>query len=440
MLILTANKYLVLLYYGSSMKFIVTAVGSDGDINPMIEIAKELVSRGHRVEFCANGYFAGKVNEAGLGYLELGEERLYLERLRKPGVWDPRKGFAAVWEFVTESLELSYEIIKKNIEPGNTILVGTTLVMANRVLQEETGIKCSTVHLSPCCILSAHEPMTGPGYPSPTRLPLWIKHAYMSLLDLRLLDRFCRDDVNKFRANHHNLPPVKSIFRKWVNSPDQVICAFPEWFAKPMPDWPPNSVCTGIPIFRKLKDETLSQEVKSFLSQGAPPVVITPGSANAQTEDYFTVALECLKNSGLRAIFVAKHKNEVLENLPENIIYSRYEPFDLLFPEAAVVVHHGGIGTSAQCLNAGVPQMITPFAHDQFDNAARLEKLGVGRKPRVLNEFKFTADRAPAWRKCLSQILCDQNMKEKCKTIQKKMQSEPEPAKLIADNIEKLIS
>ncbi len=49
---------------------------------------------------------------------------------------------------------------------------------------------------------------------------------------------------------------------------------------------------------------------------------------------------------------------------------------DALVPRLAALVHHGGIGTTAQAMRAGVPQLITPFAHDQFDNAARVERLG----------------------------------------------------------------
>lgn len=419
------------------MKIIVTAIGSDGDINPMIEVSKKLLERGHEVEFCANGYFGQKVKNAGLTFLELGGEHLYLEGLKRPGVWDPRKGFQVVWQFVRESLELNYQIVKERIDPGNTILVGTTLAMANRVLQDELKIKASTVHLSPCCIISAHEPMTGPGYPSPTSLPLWMKNAYVGLIDKLALDRVCRDDINQFRAKH-NLAPVKSIFRKWLASPNQVICAFPDWYAEPQPDWPPNSVCTGIPIFHKQEHEDLSVEVKEFLQSGAPPVVVTPGSAMAQSEKYFKTILKCLSGSNYRAIFVTKHKNHVLEKLPPNILLSSYEPFDLLFPKAQVVIHHGGIGTSAQCMNAGVPQMITPFAHDQFDNAARLEKLGVGKKPRVPNEFRFTHDPNGGWRKCLDSIVHDKQMRLRCQAIQRKIHSEPEPASVIANEICKL--
>jgi rhamnosyltransferase subunit B len=49
-----------------------------------------------------------------------------------------------------------------------------------------------------------------------------------------------------------------------------------------------------------------------------------------------------------------------------------------LLPQVAALVHHGGIGTTAAALAAGIPQLIAPFAFDQFDNAARTVRLGVG--------------------------------------------------------------
>nr|MBA3625578.1 glycosyltransferase [Methylibium sp.] len=64
--------------------------------------------------------------------------------------------------------------------------------------------------------------------------------------------------------------------------------------------------------------------------------------------------------------------------LPNWACHVAYAPFDALLPRLATLVHHGGIGTCAEALAAGVPQIVVPFAHDQFDNAARLERLGLG--------------------------------------------------------------
>ena len=78
-------------------------------------------------------------------------------------------------------------------------------------------------------------------------------------------------------------------------------------------------------------------------------------------------------------MLLTRHRDHIPRDLPATIRHVDYAPFSQLFPHAAAVVHHGGIGTSAQALAAGVRQLVTPMAHDQPDNAARLVKLGVAR-------------------------------------------------------------
>ena len=75
-------------------------------------------------------------------------------------------------------------------------------------------------------------------------------------------------------------------------------------------------------------------------------------------------------------------------DLPNTVAHFNYVPFSRLLPRAAVLVHHGGIGTASQGLSAGVPQLVMPLAHDQPDNADRLRRLGVGR---ALKPKRFTS-------------------------------------------------
>jgi UDP:flavonoid glycosyltransferase YjiC (YdhE family) len=58
---------------------------------------------------------------------------------------------------------------------------------------------------------------------------------------------------------------------------------------------------------------------------------------------------------------------------------ANYLPHDLVMPSASVIVHQGGVGTTAQALRSGRPQLVVPFAHDQPDNGARITRAGVGR-------------------------------------------------------------
>jgi hypothetical protein len=73
---------------------------------------------------------------------------------------------------------------------------------------------------------------------------------------------------------------------------------------------------------------------------------------------------------GRRALFVTR--------LPL-VRHAHYAPFSQLLSRSAALVHHGGIGTAAHALKAGVPQLVAPCCYDQFDNAAHLRRLGVSR-------------------------------------------------------------
>ena len=81
----------------------------------------------------------------------------------------------------------------------------------------------------------------------------------------------------------------------------------------------------------------------------------------------------------LRVVIITPYRDQLPANLPASAMQVSYASFELLLPKLAALIHHGGIGTSAQCLAAGLPQLITPWAHDQFDNATRLRRLGVAK-------------------------------------------------------------
>ena len=72
-------------------------------------------------------------------------------------------------------------------------------------------------------------------------------------------------------------------------------------------------------------------------------------------------------------------RNRPQQELPESICVAEYAPYSALFPRAALVVHQGGVGTTAQCLRAGRPMLIMPYSHDQPDNARRMRRMGVAR-------------------------------------------------------------
>ena len=159
------------------------------------------------------------------------------------------------------------------------------------------------------------------------------------------------------------------------------LALFPRAFAEPQEDWPPYTRQIGFPLFDTPEGSGLSIELERFLAAGEAPVVFTLGSTVVRAvTDFFRVAYAAAKQLGVRAVFVAGESRQVPEaaRVDPRVLVTGYEPYSKVFPHAAVVVHPSGIGTTAQALASGRPQVCVPFANDQFDNARRVAALGAG--------------------------------------------------------------
>jgi len=153
---------------------------------------------------------------------------------------------------------------------------------------------------------------------------------------------------------------------------------FPEWFAAPQPDWPPGTHMTGFPLYDEAHDRVLPATVQRFLDAHPKPLVYTPGSANKHGRSFFKEAAEACQKLNRPAIFLTRYPEQLPPSLPNGVTHFSYVPLSQLLPHAAALIHHGGIGTCSQALRASIPQVIQPLAFDQFDNAARIQRLGVG--------------------------------------------------------------
>ena len=132
---------------------------------------------------------------------------------------------------------------------------------------------------------------------------------------------------------------------------------------------------------------------------------------------------------GARAIFATGHHDQLPAQLPATVLALDYAPFSRLLPRVAVVVHHGGIGTLAQALAAGVPQFVMPMAHDQPDNAHRLVRLGVARR---LYPRQFVAARVGA---ALRHLLRDSGVRAACAAVAERVHA-ARPATIMLDTLE----
>jgi UDP:flavonoid glycosyltransferase YjiC (YdhE family) len=401
------------------MHVMLIPMGSTGDVYPLLGLGVALRSHGHHVEVIANSYYQPAIERAGLSFLELGTYEDLRWGLENPDLWHRRKGFVVLGKVILPLMRRLYEIIASHYVPGETVVVASSLALAARVAQEKLGLPLVTVHLQPTAFRSAYDAgpqrrsfpgrwLNGPGR--------WMYGKRMRdwLIDVLFLDPIFAPEINALCAGL-GLPRVRRPLYQWWHSPQRVLGLFPEWFAPPQPDWPPQTRLTGFPLFDDGEQE-LPAAVGDFLAGGSPPIVFTPGSAMRHGRAFFAESATACTSLGRRGILLTRFREQVPDNLPKEVRHFDYLPLSQVLPHAAALVSHGGIGTVAQALAAGVPQLVMPMAFDQFPNAARLEGLGVART------LSASAYRAGAVARALTDLLSSGDVAKNCQTISRKFQ------------------
>jgi UDP:flavonoid glycosyltransferase YjiC (YdhE family) len=272
-------------------------------------------------------------------------------------------------------LEESYQQLSQ-MNPDETVLVATGIFLAGHIVRETLGMRHLTIHLQPSLFRSVYDPPVLGGYRLPDWLPHAAKRAYFNFLDKNVIDRQLAPELNAFRANL-GLPPVQHILGDQQHSPQGNLGLFPAWYAPPHPDWPAVAL-TGFIRYDAAEQTAVPPDVATFLQAGEPPIVFTPGSANLQAHSFFEESVAAAQLLGRRALLVSPYAEQIPDHLPPSVMHVPFAPFSELLPLTAALVYHGGIGTLAQAVAAGIPHLVTPYGHDQPDNARRLQLLGLG--------------------------------------------------------------
>ncbi len=393
------------------MHIIVIAVGSSGDVHPLLGLGRAFAKQGHRVSFCTSPAFVEVVERCGLRFLPFGTKEEYFAAIHNPALWNPRTSLKTLWKAVSVRIRPLYDLLYAEVD-NDTVMVAHPWAFGARLLHEKHGVPLVSVQISPSTFLSAKRPPIHKQFTISMALPYPVRASLVWAFDRGVLDRICAPDINRLRAKL-GMPPVAHIMGRWMHSPQGVLGLFPEWFAPPQSDWPPKVALTGFPLFDEAEFRTIDDELGDFLAAGSSPVVFTPGSTLVDGLSYFTAAAHALNVLGCRGIFLAA-QNMKLPRLTRNILARNYVPLSKLLPKARALVHHGGIGTASQAFAAGIPQLITPFAHDQFDNAARVGRIGCGL------QMKLDAN-SSSMLQPLEQLLEDERIQTNCTTFQSRV-------------------
>jgi rhamnosyltransferase subunit B len=410
------------------MHILISCVGSAGDVHPFIAIGQALARRGHEVELVTSTHFAARIEAAGLACTPVGTEADFDHVVHHPDLWNPRTCFPVLWQAISQRLVEAHRLLIARAQPGRTVLVGSTLAMPVRLAQETHGLPTAMVHLSPVCMWSAQAPAVLPGLGDLSGWPTTLVRLIQAAVERGFIDRVVASGFDRIRRDL-GLPPVRRVLSHWINSPDLVVCAWPEWFSPKQPDWPAQAVTTGFARWSGTAGQSLAPELLSFLDAGPAPIGFTPGSAMAQGRDFFARALAASAVLNQRALLITPYADQLPNPLPPHAHAVSYAPFDALLPRLAALVHHGGIGTTAQALAACLPQAVLPFAHDQFDNATRLVKRGVALRLTARSSVR-------QWATTLDRLLRDPSIAAACQRHEALMVEDGDAAQRIADLIE----
>ncbi|MGO9935626.1 MAG: glycosyltransferase [Steroidobacteraceae bacterium] len=359
------------------MKVLLATLGSAGDVHPYIALGAALEARGHRATIITNPLFQPLIEAQGLGYLQVGTLEQARTAIANPDLWHLRKGFEVLAQVFVPAIGEIYRLIEKHAD-ADTVVGFSTGAFGARVAQEKLEIPSASIHLQPTVIRTfADQGMMGNVRLSASR-PQWFKHGLFRLIDWLIIDRCVKGPLNEFRASL-GLEPVDRPMHRWMHSPQLVIAFFPEWFAAAQPDWPPNSHTVGFPLWDSGGEPAPLQEAEEFLAKGAAPVIFTPGSAGSTMHRFFRESIDAARQLKVRAMLVTNYPEQIPSKLPAGMGVFGYLPFSQVLPRAALLVYHGGVGTLAQGIRAGIPHLVVPNGYDQFDSGWRIEQLGLGR-------------------------------------------------------------
>ena len=356
---------------------VIATIGSLGDLHPCLAVGQELLRRGYKVTIASTPYYSRQVEELGLAFHPMRPDWNPTDPRLIATCEDLKSGLEVLYrKMVLPELKGTYEDLLAVATKADVLIAGE-LVYAAPLVAEKLGLPWISLILSPFSFFSSIDPSVTPNLPQLFHLRKAGSSVYRAALTLgKIATRHWSNPVRRLRRQEGLQVKCDPVFRDKF-SPYLVLALFSQWFASKQSDWPVQTLQTGFVPFATQPDAEALSKLTKFLSSGAAPVVFTQGSAAVHNpRDFYKVSSIAARRLGLRAVLLGKSPSS--EPDQDDTLMLPYMPYSEIFPYACINVHQGGSGTVGEALKAGRPMLVVPYGWDQPDNAARLERLGVG--------------------------------------------------------------
>ncbi len=372
----------------SGKRIVISTFGSFGDVHPYVAIARELKTRGHTPVMATSEVYREKMAAQQIEFVPI---RPDLPSYDQPdeiaelveGLMDPRQGSERVMQLLLPHMRDIYEDLNAAVD-GADLLFTHPLPLVGPIVAQLRKLPWVSSVLAPISFFSVYDPPVLPQLPALYHLlklsPTFTRGLFRQAG--KKLDRLM-EPVYRLRAEL-GLPRGEQPLFAGQHSPESVLGLFSKVLAEPQRDWPANSMVTGFCFYDRrdyLGETEMSRELLEFLDAGPPPIIFTLGSsAFWAARDFYNDSIAAASDLGRRALLLIGHsRNLPPKPLPSGVAAFEYAPYSEVLPRACAIVHQGGVGTTGQGLRSGRPVLILPHAHDQFDNGARIVRLGCGR-------------------------------------------------------------
>ena len=415
-----------------SAKIVLATYGTSGDVLPYIAIARELRHRGHRAVVATAEIYREAVEEAGVRFVPIrpplpdNDDTVFWAR-----AMCPTSGTFFLYRFLMPQLRAMYDDLRDATRDCD-LLISHSFFPAAPILAEATRTPWISCVLSPLVFNSQFDP------PTPSIRPQGAQRKLTGKLYARWFMKQARrqflpvlEPVFEMRRELH-LPTDRHPLFEGQHSPLRVLALFSPLFAQPQPDWPQAARVTGFCIDGTQR--VLDARLQQFLDSGDAPIVFTPSANSVENaRDFWRESLKVVTTMNCRALWIVGSNRDALPpRLLDNIGVFSHVPLAQVLSQSRAIVHHGGAGTIALSLRAGLPMLMVPQCHDQPTNAVHAARLGSGR---IVWRHDYKASRVA---RELRELLSNPLYAQRAKVVQSQINDE-DGVQTACDEIEKVL-